>query len=340
MKHLLNLTPQELTAELQAMGQEAYRAKQIGDWVWRKGVYDFRQMTNLPPRLRGELAKGFCILSGKVVRRSETNDGVVKLLIEWPDRHCVECVIIPEGQRRTVCLSTQVGCAMGCTFCASGLDGLGRNLTGGEIIEQILHLQSVCDQRISNVVFMGMGEPLANYEASVWAIRAVIDLERLGISARRVTLSTIGFPELIRRLAAEDIPITLAISLHAPTDRLRRELVPAAGNTTIEDLIRAGQEFFAHRGRELTLEYVLLAGVNDSVQCAEKLGRLAHRMRCNVNLIRFNPVEGLDFRRPSEEVVRAFRDQLSKVGVNVQIRASRGAEAHAACGQLRRVSAH
>lgn len=321
------------------MGQEAYRAKQVGDWVWCKGVYDFAQMTNLPPKLRSDLAKGFHILSGKVVRRSEADDGVVKLLIEWPDQQCVECVIIPDGQRQTACLSTQIGCAMGCAFCASGLGGLGRNLTAGEIIEQLFHLKSACARRITNVVFMGMGEPLANYEATVSAIRAIIDPDRLGISARRVTLSTIGFPELIRRLAAENLPITLAVSLHAPTDQIRRELIPATGNTVIEDLIRACQEFFACRGRELTLEYVLLAGVNDSTQCAEKLAQLAHRMRCNVNLIRFNPVEGLDFRRPSEGVVRAFCDQLSQVGVNVHIRASRGAETHAACGQLYRGSA-
>ena len=338
MKHLLNLTLQEFTAELEAMGQQTYRAKQVVDWVWRKGVCDFGQMSNLSPGLRGELVKTFCILTGKVVQESQSDDGVVKLLISFPDQQCVECVLIPDGQRRTACLSTQVGCAMGCVFCASGLGGFSRNLTTGEMIEQIFHLQTVCQGRIGNVVFMGMGEPLANYTATVSAIRAIIDPEQLGISARRVTLSTIGFGELIRKLSAEDLPITLAISLHAPTDQLRRELIPAAGDTSIEDLIRAGREFFASRGRELTLEYLLLDGVNDSIQCARELAQLAGQLRCNVNLIRFNPVEGLDFRRPSEQAVRAFREVLVQAGVNVQIRASRGSKVHAACGQLRRIS--
>ncbi len=338
MKHLLNLTLQEFIAELGAMGQQSYRAKQIADWVWHKCVCDFRQMSNLSPRLRDELSKAFCILTGKVVQESRGDDGVVKLLISFPDQQCVECVLIPDGQRRTACLSTQVGCAMGCVFCASGLGGLSRNLTTGEIIEQIFHLQTVCQGRISNVVFMGMGEPLANYAASVSAIRAITDPERLGISARRVTLSTIGLPELIHRLSAEDLPITLAISLHGPTDQLRRKLIPVAGNTSIEDLIRVGQEFFASRGRELTLEYLLLDGVNDSVQCAREVAQLAGRLRCNVNLIRFNSVEGLNFRRPSEQAVRAFREVLVQSGVNVHIRVSRGSKVHAACGQLRRVS--
>lgn len=259
MKHLLNMDLQELVAELKAMGQQPYRAEQIADWVWHKGICDFAQMSNLSPRLRDELGRHLCVLSGKVVQQSLSDDGVIKLLIGFPDQQCVECVLIPDGQRRTVCLSTQVGCAMGCVFCASGLGGLCRNLTAGEIIEQVFHLQSVCDERISNVVLMGMGEPLANYDASVWAIRAIIDPDRLGISARRVTLSTIGFAEQIRKLIGEDLPITLAISLHAPNDQLRRELMPAAAKTSIADLIQAGREFFASRGRELTLEYLLLS---------------------------------------------------------------------------------
>ena len=338
MKHLLNLDLDKFMAELEAVGQPGYRAKQIAEWVWHKGVCDFGQMSNLSPRLQGELAEHLCVLSGKVIHESRSDDDVMKLLIAFPDGQCVECVLIPDGQRRTACLSTQVGCAMGCVFCASGLGGLGRNLTAGEIVEQIFHLQSACRERVSNVVLMGMGEPLANYEATVSAIRAIVDPQRLGISARRVTLSTIGFPDLIRKLIAEDLPITLAISLHAATDQLRRELIPAAGKTSIEDLIRAGREFFASRGRELTLEYLLLAGVNDSLECARQLGRLAGQLRCNVNLIRFNPVEGLDFRRPNEQAVRAFRDVLAKSGVNVHIRASRGSNVQAACGQLRRTA--
>lgn len=339
MKHLLELTEDQLLPELTQLGQPPYRARQVAQWVWTKRICDFTRMTDLPPPLRDQLGRKLSILTGKISKRIDSDDGVVKLLIEWPDRQAVECVLIPEAQRRTACLSTQVGCAVGCAFCASGLHGLARNLTAGEIIEQIFHLQAACDQRISNVVIMGMGEPLANYQPTVAAIRAIIDPQRLNLSARKVTLSTIGFPKLISRLAKENLPITLAISLHAPNDALRRKLIPAAANVTINQLIRAGQEFFSQRGRELTLEYVLLAGVNDSPQCADELIAIARQLRCNINLIPYNPVAGVDFRRPGKKTIKAFCDRLRKSERNAHIRASRGASAQAACGQLRRTVA-
>lgn len=338
MKHVLDMMLAELSAEINSLGQPEFRAKQVAQWAWSKGVADFASMTNLPAALRGRLGERMTVLTGKVVRRSDATDGVIKLLIEWPDGQSVEMVMIPAENRRTACVSTQAGCGMGCTFCASGLYGVARNLTAGEIVEQILQLQRTCGERISHVVLMGMGEPLANYDATVSAIRAMIDPHRLGLSARHITLSTVGLPDQIRRLAEEDIPLTLAISLHAPNDRLRCQLIPAAKGATIAELIAAGQEFFAHRGRELTLEYILLSDVNDTPQCADELADIAGQLRCNVNLIRYNPVPGLEFRRPAEERVIAFRDRLEQAGVNVQIRASRGLQAQAACGQLRRAA--
>jgi 23S rRNA (adenine2503-C2)-methyltransferase len=225
---------------------------------------------------------------------------------------------------------------MGCGFCASGLDGVVRDLTAWEILEQVRWLGHRTGRRISHVVFMGMGEPLANFDATVEAVRALIDPDRMGLSARHMTVSTVGLPGRIRDLAALELPITLAISLHAPSDELRRELIPAARGASIEEIIEAARVFFASRGREVTLEYVLLGGVNDSPAQADALADIAHRLRCNVNLIRYNPVASLGFERPLKQDVDTFARRLDRRGVNVQIRRSRGVEADAACGQLRR----
>jgi 23S rRNA (adenine2503-C2)-methyltransferase len=336
MQHILNMTPDDLAEFLSSLAQPAFRARQVGEWVWKKGVVDFAAMSNLSKDLRATLAERCAVLTGRVADEARAGDGVVKLLIEYPDGEAVECVWIPDGARRTVCLSTQAGCAMGCAFCASAEGGLGRDLTAGEIVEQVFHLWSAGGEKPTNVVLMGTGEPLANYDASVAAVRAIVDADRLGISPRRVTLSTVGLAKQIRRLAKEDLPITLAISLHAPNDALRRRLIPAAKATTISQILSAAREFFASRGREVTLEYVLLGGVNDTPACANELAQLAGNLRCNVNLIRFNPIGKTPFAPSPEPVVKAFRDRLAAAGVNVHIRASRGAGVSAACGQLRR----
>jgi 23S rRNA (adenine2503-C2)-methyltransferase len=210
-----------------------------------------------------------------------------------------------------------------------------RNLTASEILQQVLHLQQASDTRVSHVVFMGMGEPLANYDATVGAIRSLIDPRKFNISARRVTVSTVGLPSQIRRLAREDLPITLAISLHAPNDALRRQLIPSAEQFGLEEIIGAAQEFFEARKREITLEYTLLSGVNDTNVCATALVGIAKRLRCNVNLIRYNPTS-LAFKRPTSGAIVSFAARLEKAGVNVQIRRSRGQDVTAACGQLKR----
>jgi len=297
-------------------------------------------MTDLPAPLRRLLAEqGYRLRTGRVDRRLDAADGTIKCLLELADGEQIECVAIPAPRRLTACVSTQVGCAMGCAFCATGLGGQRRNLSAGEIVEQVFHLQRAAGRRVSHVVFMGMGEPLANYRATVAAVRALIDPQRLGISGRHVTVSTVGLPKQIRRLAGEKLPITLAISLHAPNDVLRRRLIPAASRAGLAEIITAAEAFYHSRNREVTLEYVLLAGVNDTKLCAEALAGITCRLRCSVNLIRYNPVPSLPFERPSEEATEAFVARLRRRGVNVHVRRSRGLDVAGACGQLRRTAA-
>jgi 23S rRNA (adenine2503-C2)-methyltransferase len=237
--------------------------------------------------------------------------------------------------RRTACISSQVGCPVGCRFCASGLGGLQGNLTGGQIVEQVWHLNRVCQQPVTNIVFMGMGEPLSNFTAVSRAIQTLTADWGFGLSARRITLSTVGLPAQIRRLAESGIPITLALSLHAPNDELRRRLIPWADYVTIEQLIEAGRYFFQRTGREVTIEYTLIDQVNDQPEHARQLARVARKLRSNVNLIRYNEVAALPFGRPDDQAVRRFQQVLHKAGLNTHIRASRGRDIAAACGQLR-----
>jgi 23S rRNA (adenine2503-C2)-methyltransferase len=332
MKHrFLEMTIDALREAVAADGGQAYRAGQLADWVYHKGVTDPEKMTNLP----GSITREFEILTSTLTTRSDSEDGCTKLLIRFSDGRQVETVLIPDQGRATACVSTQAGCAMGCVFCASGLRGLQRNLTAGEILEQVIHLRQATGQAVTNVVFMGMGEPLANYDATLMAVKSLIDPDRFGLSARRITVSTVGLPRQIRRLAKERIPITLAISLHAPHDALRRELLPVATKYPLEEVLSAAEVFYQERKREITLEYVLLSGVNDTPVCAEGLSRIARRLRSNVNLIVYNPVPSLPFARPAKVAVTAFEARLRRHGVNVHIRRSRGLNADAACGQLR-----
>ena len=260
-----------------------------------------------------------------------------------------ECVMIPwppagslkprtdTRQRRTACISSQVGCPVGCKFCASGLGGLDGNLSAGRIVEQVWRLARLQGVgRISNVVFMGMGEPLANFKNVLHAVRTIAAPWGMGIGARRITISTVGLPQAIERLARElDLPVTLALSLHAPSDDLRRQLIPWAEHATIDQLLTACQGWYEKTGREVTLEYILLRGVNDRPEHARLLADLARRMRANINLIRYNEVRGLPYERPRTEDVRAFQDILTAARINTHVRASRGRDIAAACGQLR-----
>jgi 23S rRNA (adenine2503-C2)-methyltransferase len=247
-------------------------------------------------------------------------------------------VLIPDDDRRTACISTQVGCPVGCVFCASGLNGLERQLTAGQIVEQAMRVRELSEPaaRLSNVVFMGLGEPLANYAATVHALRTINSEWGMGIGARKITVSTVGLPAQMRRLADEKMQITLALSLHAPTDELRKQLIPWAERVTIDSLVDAANYYFEKTGREITLEYILLADVNDSREHALSLAATAKRMRSNVNLIAYNPVKGLPYARPADDTVVRFLETLRSRGVNAHVRTSRGLDIDGACGQLRR----
>jgi len=325
------MTPGMARDVLAAAGHKAFRARQLADWVYAKGVTDPDAMSNLPAAVTDE----FSFLTSSIAARAISRDGTTKLLLDLSDGCQVETVLIPSPKRATACVSTQAGCAVGCKFCASGLGGLQRNISSGEILQQLVHLRQATGTAPTNVVFMGMGEPLANYDATVTAVRAIIDPDRFGISARRVTVSTIGIPAAIGRLAGEDLAITLAISLHAPTDELRKEIIPTAAKFSIDEILAAAGEFYQARKREVTLEYVLLAGVNDAEHHAKNLSRLARRLRCNVNLIRYNPVESLPFAPSSKNATDAFIDTLRENGANATLRQSRGSDIAAACGQLK-----
>lgn len=338
--HLLDVAPTALAAWFEQRGDKRFRATQVLQWVYERGASGFDAMTNLSKPLRSALTEAFDLYTSRIVRRAASADGTVKLLLEWPDRATTECVMIPTETRCTACISSQVGCPAGCRFCASGLGGLVRNLTPGQMVEQVLRVRaevgSAGGGRLSNVVFMGLGEPLANYDSVQRTIETINAPWGLNIGARKITVSTVGLPKQIRRLADEGLQVNLALSLHAPTDGLRQELIPWAEKITLHDLLGACKYYFDETGREVTLEYVLLDGVNDRGTHARQLARFAGQLRCHVNLIRYNPVKGLPYGRPTADATHAFQRSLREHGVNSHVRSSRGSDIDAACGQLRR----
>jgi len=337
--HILDLDAARLEAWRREAGLPGYRAGQILDWVFRRGAETFGDMTDLPKDLRTRLDETLVIFTSSVIRRAESRDGTIKLLLQWPDAATSECVMIPDGPRRTACIGSQVGCPVGCVFCASGLEGLDRNLRVGEIVEQALRIareSAASGGRLSNIVFMGSGEPLGNYKPVLAAVRHINASWGLGIGQRRITISTVGLPSQIRRLADEDLQVNLALSLHAPNDALRRQIIPWAEKVPLSELVSACQHYFKRTGREITLEYILLGGLNDLPKHAEQLARFARQIRSNVNLIRYNPVASLPYERPTSEAAMRFQEILRRHGVNVHMRKSRGLDIDAACGQLRR----
>lgn len=334
---LTELTPPELAAWCVERGEKPYRAQQIRRWVFQRRATDFAAMTDLPAKLREELAQSFALFRATVVAHQTASDATEKLLLELSDGHHVECVLMREEDRRTICISTQVGCAMGCVFCASGLMGVKRNLTTGEILEQVLRLDRLlpAEERLTNIVVMGIGEPLANLKSLLPALDAVTDPQGLGLGARRITISTVGLPEKIRELAQIDRQYHLAVSLHAPNDELRNQLVPVNRQIGIEKVLAAADEYFAQTGRRVTYEYVFLSHWNDEPVHAHQLAALLSHRNAHVNLIPMNRVEGLPFGEPSQERRRAFVEILERAGVAVTVRKRKGADIDAACGQLR-----
>jgi 23S rRNA (adenine2503-C2)-methyltransferase len=338
MRALLDLSREELLAWLQARGQPPMRARQVRRWLVAGRAETFEQMTDLPLALRQDLGAEFVPLGTSIARHLEAHDGTHKLLLRLHDGQLIECVLLQEAGRHTVCISTQVGCGMGCVFCASGLGGVVRNLTAGEILEQVLRLRNLLPigERLTHVVVMGMGEPLANLDHLLEALDTVTAKDGLGIGARHVTISTVGLPAKIRRLADLGKQYHLAVSLHASNDAVRDRIVPTNPKTGLSAILEAADYFFEKTGRQVTYEYVLLHGVNDGVEQAAELARLLHGRNALVNLIPFNDVEGLPYRRPTQEALTAFVERLRQGGVNVKVRKRKGSEIDAACGQLRR----
>ena len=295
-------------------------------------------MSNLPKGLRKELEESFRLWSSTIARRQKAKDGSEKLLVQLADGGRIECVLLRDGERRSICISSQVGCAMGCVFCASGLDGVERNLTAGEMIEQMLRLQRLLpgEERLGHIVVMGMGEPLANVDNLLDALEQASSEDGLGISARRITISTVGLPAAMRKLTERGARYQLAVSLHAPNDELRTKLVPVNEKVGIAEILAESDRYFETSGRRLTFEYVLLARINDGVKEAEELASLLRHRTVMLNVIPYNPVAGLPYKTPSPSAVMAFREILLQAGVNVQFRQRKGEEIEAACGQLRR----
>jgi 23S rRNA (adenine2503-C2)-methyltransferase len=336
---VLDQSPDVLRGWFADRGQPALRVKQVRRWVLAGRAESFEQMSDLPRKLRAELSQNFAVLGTRVERHLRASDDTHKLLLRLQDGRLIECVLIQELPRRTACISTQVGCGMGCVFCASGLNGLVRNLTAGEILEQLVQLRNLTpapDGRLSNVVVMGMGEPLANLDNLLEALDVAGHKDGLGIGARHITISTVGLPAKIRKLADTGKQYHLAVSLHAPNDVLRTRIVPTNDKTGIAEILAAADYFFDKTGRQITYEYVLLGGLNDGVREARELANLLQGRKAHVNLIPFNDVEGLPYTRPTPEAQTAFIDTLHRAGLSVKVRKRKGSEIDAACGQLRR----
>jgi len=346
MVNLLDFDVDGLTAWFAQRGEKPFRARQVARWMHRFGVDDLGQMTDVAKSLRSKLAEEAEIRGPQALRDSIASDGTRKWLLDMGGGNAVETVFIPEANRGTLCISSQVGCALECSFCSTGKQGFNRNLSTAEIIGQLWHANRVLgavkqpgvddsgERVISNVVLMGMGEPLANFDNVASALRLMLDDHAYGLSRRRVTVSTAGLVPAIDRLR-DTVPVALAVSLHAPTDALRDELVPINRKYPLRELLAACRRYLESAPRDfITFEYVLLAGVNDSDADARALLELTRKIPCKFNLIPFNPFPGSDYRRPTAERVRRFQEILMNAEVVATVRKTRGDDIDAACGQL------
>jgi len=319
------------------LGEKAFRAKQVYSWLHEKLVTDFTQMTNIGAALKEKLEAQCYITALTPVEVLESAvDGTKKYLFRLVDGNIIESVFLPYKHGNSVCISTQVGCRMGCKFCASTLDGLTRNLTTSEMLEEVYRIQTLSGQRISHIVLMGAGEPLDNFDNVVKFLEMISDEHGLNISQRNITLSTCGLVPQMKKLAEKDLQITLAISLHASTQETRRELMPIAKRYEISEVIEACRDYFNKTGRRLTFEYSLVRDVNDTKAEAEKLAKLLAKLNCHVNLIPVNPIKERDFRESGAANIANFKNTLEKNGINVTIRREMGRDINGACGQLRK----
>jgi 23S rRNA (adenine2503-C2)-methyltransferase len=333
---LKNLSPSELEDFVRIFGKERYRSVQILRWLYQKGVHSIEEMTNLSKRFRTDLGRISVISNLSSARVEEARDGTKKFLFELHDGNRVESVLIPEKARLTLCVSTQAGCALGCRFCLTGMTGFKRNLATAEILNQILAVRETVGGKtpITNIVLMGMGEPLANYENTLRAIALMVHPDAFKFSARRVTLSTAGLPPEMIRLSEGKVPFRLAVSLNASDDETRSKLMPVNHRYPLKQLLAVCRDFPLRRRTRITFEYVMVAGLNDSPQDAKRLVKILHGIPSKINLIPLNEAAGIPFKRPSEENVTRFQQILMDAGLAAIVRRSKGADISAACGQL------
>ncbi len=337
MDEIKNKTLSELNEEIKNLGEAAFRAKQIYEWLHVKLVSDFDEMSNISVSLRQKLKENYEITTLKTVRISESKiDSTKKFLFETKDGNYIESVWMQYHHGNSVCISSQIGCRMGCKFCASTIDGLVRSLSAAEMLEQIYEITRITKERVSNVVVMGMGEPMDNYENVVKFVKLLTCPEGLNISQRNVTVSTCGIVPKIKEFADEGLQVTLALSLHAPNDEKRRTLMPIANSYSINECLEACDYYFEKTKRRVSFEYALVAGVNDNEKEAEELSKLLIGHNGHVNLIPVNPIKERDFKRSDKTRIFAFQNKLEKNGINVTIRREMGKDIDGACGQLRR----
>lgn len=343
MRDFFELSSVELLELFEAHGAKEYHARQVLDWVYGKGILDWSLMTNLSKELRQQVAGWLRLSSLKLERVQDSKDEqTYKFLWKLHDGRFVESVLICSGRRRTVCVSSQVGCPAKCAFCASGKDGFFRNLRPAEIVEQVVQINawlSPKGERVSHIVYMGMGEPLKNYESVVKSVRLLEDEQLLNLSQRRITLSTVGVVEGIKRLAHEGLKVNLVLSLHAPNQHIRQKIIPYARKYPLNEILAAMDEYAAKTKRDITYEYTLLAGINDHPDHALELAHLLHGKQCTVNLIPYNPVAGLRLKRPEKKAIKQFRAVLFGSRIVNTCRYTKGEDIAAACGQLAMKSA-
>jgi len=337
MQDIKELSLKELEDKLLSWGSPKYHARGIFNWIYQKGAGEFSRMSSLPAPLRKTLADEFSILSLSLADLQKSSDGTAKFLFELTDKNLVEAVSIPAARRVTGCISSQAGCKFGCNFCASGLAGFKRNLTRGEILDEVLYLKNnASGGQLTHIVFMGTGEPLDNYENVLGAIRLINSPLAFNIGARRITISTCGIIPGIKRLALEDLQVELSISLHAAVDKVRSQLMPVNNKYPLAALIKCCQEYTAKTNRQITFEYILIKGVNADLAAAQSLARLLKGLRlAKVNLIPVNCVPESKINPPDRAQIIAFKEALLKAGLNVTLRRERGQDIDAACGQLR-----
>lgn len=329
-----NFTLNELEKVILGIGEKPYRAKQIFFGIYRKYLCRFQEMKNLPKELIGRLNQRYYVGDLELDKHLKSSDGTEKFLYKLRDGNFIETVLICSGNRKTLCLSTQLGCKFGCAFCASGRIGLVRDLTPSEIVNQILFLRQDFKYKITNYVFMGMGEPLDNYENTLKAVRIMNEPSGLEIGARRITISTCGVIPGIDRLKDSGLQVNLSVSLHTTDNKLRDELVPINRRYPLEELVKVCKKYIAKTGRKITLEYILIKDKNHSLQDADKLAEIAKDLKAKVNLIRCSTISVLSYKSPGEKQVKIFMERLAKKGVNSTLRKSKGSDIQAACGQL------